>query len=142
MSPLLVTSQDCAQQNVSTVLGVDDLNPPANTPHRVDVIYDPRFLWPTTDADWQARAQGIAKTIRDRADLTLEMAQERGLAPAGCFDLPNSGVDDGDYIKFTNGLRLKKGTNFDPGRAQNGIYQIPQVGVCVDSSGAVTKYRS
>jgi hypothetical protein len=63
-------------------------------------------------------------------------------APPGCFDLPNSGVDDGDYIKFTNGLRLRRAADFDPGRAQNGVYQIPQVGFCVNSSGAVTKYRS
>ena len=41
-------------------------------------------------------------------------------APAGCFDLPNSGVDDGNYIKFTTGLRLRKASDFDPGRAQNG----------------------
>jgi hypothetical protein len=84
VSPLLVTSQDCSKENVSTVLGVDDLSPPANTPHRVDVVYDPRFLWPTTDADWQTRAQAIVKTIRDRADLTLEEYSNLG------FSVPSS----------------------------------------------------
>lgn len=41
-------------------------------------------------------------------------------APAGCFDLPDSGIDDGDYIKFTSGLRLRKAAGFDSGRARTG----------------------
>lgn len=63
-------------------------------------------------------------------------------APPGCFDLLEGGIDDGGYIKFEGGLRLPKAADFDPGAAQNGVYQIPLVGFCVDSSGAVTKYRS
>jgi len=64
-------------------------------------------------------------------------------APAGCFDLPNAGVDDGDYIKFTSGLRLRKAVNFDPGIARentNGLFDYPQITFCVDSTGAVTTY--
>jgi hypothetical protein len=64
-------------------------------------------------------------------------------APAGCFDLPNGGVDDGDYIKFTNGLRLRKAADFDPGIARqstNGLYDYPQVTFCVDSTGSVASY--
>ncbi|MEO8437692.1 MAG: hypothetical protein ABI562_04475 [Chloroflexota bacterium] len=64
-------------------------------------------------------------------------------APEGCFDLPNSGVDDGDYVKFTNGLRLRKAAGFDPGiagQSTNGLYDYPQVRFCVDSTGSITSY--
>lgn len=66
-----------------------------------------------------------------------------GVAPAGCFYLPAAGVDDGDHIKFTNGLRLPKAAQFDPGLGHatpGGEYGIPEFAFCVDASGAVTKY--
>jgi len=64
-------------------------------------------------------------------------------ALAGCFELRNSGVDDGDYIKFTNGLRLRKASDFDPGIAhesKNGLYDYPQAAFCVDAAGVATSY--
>lgn len=64
-------------------------------------------------------------------------------APPGYFDLPNSGIDDGDYIKLTNGLRLPKAAQFDRGLAlgtPGTEYGIPGLTFCVDASGAVTRY--
>jgi hypothetical protein len=68
--------------------------------------------------------------------------QQECRRPPGCFDLLLGGVDDGDHIKFENGLRLPKAAGFDPGRAKTGVYQIPLVGFCINSFGAVTRYRT
>jgi hypothetical protein len=63
-------------------------------------------------------------------------------APPGCFGLLVSGVDDGDYIKFTNGLRLPKAAHFDHGLALGTFGTEYGTGLtfCVDASGAVTRY--
>jgi hypothetical protein len=62
-------------------------------------------------------------------------------APPGCFGLPAAGLDDGDHIKFDNGLRLPKAASFDPGPARNGVYDWPQHTFCVDAAGKVMLYR-
>ena len=47
--------------------------------------------------------------LTDHASSWMPIATEFGRRQSpGCFDLPNAGVDVGDYVKFTNGLRLRK----------------------------------
>ena len=65
-----------------------------------------------------------------------------GEHPPGCFLLATNGVDDGDHIKFGNGLRLPKAATFNAGiyAPTNGEYNYPQVTFCVDDAGFVTSY--
>lgn len=60
--------------------------------------------------------------------------------PPGCFQLLATGVGNGDSIDFSNGLRLSKAPNFDPGPAANDQYNLERVTFCIGERGEVLSY--
>jgi hypothetical protein len=60
--------------------------------------------------------------------------------PGGCFQLMTTGVGNGDSIDFSNGLRLRKAPDFDPGPASNDRYEFERVSFCINHRGEVLSY--
>jgi hypothetical protein len=60
--------------------------------------------------------------------------------PPGCFQLVATGVGSGGSIDFSNGLRLPKAPNFDPGSVANDQYNLERVAFCINERGEVLSY--
>lgn len=58
----------------------------------------------------------------------------------GCFVLEATGIGIDGSIEMSNGLRLKKAADFDPGSAKDERYATERSAFCVDSRGEVTSY--
>jgi len=60
--------------------------------------------------------------------------------PPGCFRLFATGVGGNGWIDMSNGLRLRKAADFDPGTTKDERYATEQSAFCVNSRGEVTSY--
>jgi len=60
--------------------------------------------------------------------------------PAGCFRLFATGIGVDGWIDMSNGLRLRKAADFDPGTTKDERYATEQSAFCVNSRGEVTSY--
>lgn len=60
--------------------------------------------------------------------------------PPGCFRLIATGVGVDGWIDMSNGLRLKKATDFDPGSTKDERYATERFAFCVNNRGEVTSY--
>ena len=58
----------------------------------------------------------------------------------GCFRLEATGMGHDRWIDMSNGLRLKKAQDFDPGSVKDERYAVDRFAFCVNSKGEVTSY--
>lgn len=58
----------------------------------------------------------------------------------GCFRLIATGIGVDGSIDMSNGLRLKKAADFDPGATKDERYATDRFAFCVNSRGEVTSY--
>jgi len=60
--------------------------------------------------------------------------------PRGCFQLLATGTGTGNWIDFSNGLRLRKAPDFDPGPVSDDRYNLERVTFCISERGEVMSY--
>lgn len=61
-------------------------------------------------------------------------------SPPGCFRLIATGVGSGRWIDMSNGLRLMKSEDFDPGSVGDERYTVERFAFCLNAKGEVISY--
>jgi hypothetical protein len=61
-------------------------------------------------------------------------------SPPGCFRLIATGVGSGRWIDMSNGLRLMKSEDFDPGSVKDERYTVERFAFCLNAKGEVSSY--
>ena len=84
----------------------------------------------------------LAGSEPDGSQWVAGVSQSPNANDSGCFWLTSNGKDVADQIETTDGIRLRKASDFDPGLAKGGDYSSPRGYFCLNEKGEVSSYVS